>query len=116
MLIDAQLTDVIDHDQVRSGQLRSGLYFGVWRFASKLARAVAIALTGHVLEGIGFVPNQPQGTYVAWMLALLFGPGVGTFFVLAGWILWRYRFGEGEQAQVRRILERRAGRQRRRVR
>lgn len=116
VLIDAQLTDVIDHDQVRSRQLRSGLYFGVWRFASKLARAVAIALTGHVLEGIGFVPNQPQGTYVAWMLALLFGPGVGTFFVLAGWILWRYRFGEGEQAQVRRILERRAERQRRRVR
>lgn len=110
VLIDAQLTDVIDHDQVRSNQLRSGLYFGVWRFASKLARALAIAIAGHVLEGVGFVPNEVQTEFVSWMLAVLFGPGVGAFFLASGWILWRYRFGEREQARVRSILERRRSR------
>lgn len=107
VLIDTLLTDVIDHDQVRSRQLRSGLYFGVWRFASKLARAASIGAAGFVLDLAGFVPNQPQSDRVEWCLMLLFGPGVGAFFVGAGLLLWRYRFDERKQAQVRRILERR---------
>lgn len=108
VLIDTLLTDVIDHDQVRSRQLRSGLFFGVWRFASKLARAASIGMAGWVLDLAGFVPNQDQTAGVDRALVLLFGPGVGAFFVLAGILLWRYRFDERKQAQVRRILERRA--------
>ena len=108
VLIDTLLTDVIDHDQVRSRQVRSGLYFGVWRFASKLARAASIGAAGYVLDLAGFVPNQPQTEGVELALMLLFGPGVGGFFVVAGALLWRYRFDEQKQAQVRRILDRRA--------
>ena len=40
VLLDTMLTDVLDHDLLRRRQLRSGLFFGVWRFASKLARAL----------------------------------------------------------------------------
>ncbi|MEO6594985.1 MAG: MFS transporter [Planctomycetota bacterium] len=108
VLIDAMLTDVLDHDFVRTRQLRSGLFFGVWRFASKLARAGAIAIAGIVLQIQGFVPQRDvQPPAVETALMWLFGPGVGGFFLLAAWILWRYRFDESKQAQVQRILARR---------
>jgi GPH family glycoside/pentoside/hexuronide:cation symporter len=107
VLIDAMLTDVLDHDLLRTGQVRSGLFFGVWRFASKLARAGSICLAGLVLEVVGFVPNQDQTALVEWSLAVLFGPVVGLCFFGAGWILHLYRFDERQQARVRRLLARR---------
>ncbi|MFM1871936.1 MAG: hypothetical protein RL398_1358 [Planctomycetota bacterium] len=107
VLIDATLTDVIDHDRLRTGQLRSGLYFGLWRFASKLARALSIGTAGLVLDVAGFVPNVEQSEGVQWALRLQFGPGVGLFFALAGVILGLYRFDERKQDQVRRLLARR---------
>lgn len=107
VLIDSLLTDVIDHDCIRTGVRRSGVFFGVWRFASKLARAAAIGGTGLVLNLIGFVPNEEQTEGVRFALALLFGPGVGLFFLASGVLLARYRFTEEKQRQVQRILARR---------
>jgi len=107
VLIDTLLTDVIDHDQVHSRQVRSGMYFGVWRFASKLARAIAIGVAGLLLSTSGFVPNQRQSESVDQVLIILFGPGVGLFFVIAAIQVWLYKFDENKQVQVRRILDRR---------
>jgi GPH family glycoside/pentoside/hexuronide:cation symporter len=107
-LIDALLTDVLDHDFLRTRQLRSGLFFGTWRFASKMARALSLLVVGLALDVAGFVERsdvQPAGVEVA--LILLFGPGVGLCFAGAGWILWRYRFDDHAQARVRQLLERR---------
>ena len=108
VLIDAMLTDVLDHDLVRTRQVRSGLFFGVWRFASKLARAVAVGAAGLVLAAVGYregATAQPPAVETA--LVWLFGPGVGATFVLAAVVLRRYRFDERKHAQVRRILDRR---------
>ncbi len=108
VLIDTMLTDVLDHDLVRTGRLRSGLFFGVWKFASKLARALSVIVAGLVLQAVGYVPKLAQQSHaVENALMWLFGPGVGIFFLLAAWILWRYRFDEEKQVQVRRILLRR---------
>ncbi len=111
VLLDTMLTDVLDYDQLRTGEVRSGLYFGVWRFAAKLARALAVAFVGFVLGAAGLVEQaerQPDSVDTA--LVWLFGPGVGAFFCAAGWILHRYRFVETKQAQVRRLLTRRLAR------
>ena len=111
VLIDAMLTDVLDHDLVRTGRSRAGLFFGVWRFASKVARALAVAGTGLVLALAGYREGQvTQPESVDTALVLLFGPGVGLLFLLAAFVLWRYRFDERKQAQVRRILDRRRAR------
>jgi Na+/melibiose symporter-like transporter len=107
VLIDSLLTDVIDHDCITTGVRRSGVFFGVWRFASKLARAAAIGGTGWLLDLIGFVPNEVQSDGVKRALALLFGPGVGLFFLAAAVLLARYRFTDRKQRQVQRILARR---------
>jgi GPH family glycoside/pentoside/hexuronide:cation symporter len=107
VLLDSILTDVVDYDRIRSRASRGGMYFGVWRLASKLARAAAIAGTGWVLEIIDFVPNAEQTPAVVETLGLLFGPGVGIFLIIAALILVRYRFTDEKQQQVQRILRRR---------
>ncbi len=108
VLLDTMLTDVLDHDSLRQRALRSGLFFGIWRFANKLARAVSVLVVGVALGAAGFVEQSPaQPAAVRTMLTWLFGPGVGAFFLVAAWILWRARFDEGKQQQVRRLLARR---------
>ena len=112
VLIDTLLTDVLDHDFLRTRQLRSGLFFGVWRFASKMARALALVTVGAVLDVAGFVEQgREQPPSVDTALILLFAPGVGACFVGAAWILRRYRFDDAAQARVRALLLRRARRE-----
>lgn len=108
VLIDSLLTDVIDHDCIKTGVRRSGVFFGVWRFASKLARAAATGGTGVILDMIGFVPNHAQSEDVRSALSLLFGPGVGVCFLTAALLLTRYKFTSNKQRQVQRILARRS--------
>ena len=111
VLFDTLLTDVLDHDQVHSGEIRSGLFFGVWRFASKLARGGSVLIVGLVLWAVDFQEQQeiqPDGVESA--LVWLFGPGVGAFFLASAGILRCYRFDKCKQEQVRRILTNRADR------
>ncbi|MBL8755046.1 MAG: MFS transporter, partial [Planctomycetes bacterium] len=115
VLIDTIVTDVLDHDQLRTGQQRGGMYFGVWRFASKVVRAVAVGTVGSVLAGAGFVEggaSQPASVHTA--LVWLFGPGVGLTFVLTAVVLARYRFDDAAQQRVRGLLARRLSRSARR--
>ena len=107
VLIDSLVTDVIDFDTVQSRARRPGVYFGVWRFAAKIARGVAVGGTGLLLDVIGFVPNADQSEGVRNAIAWVFGPGVGVWFAAAAVVLFRYRFGDEKQAQVQRILRRR---------
>jgi GPH family glycoside/pentoside/hexuronide:cation symporter len=53
--------DVIDWDELRTGQRKEGVYFAAWHLAEKMALGVAAAVTGLALAGSGFAPNQGQG-------------------------------------------------------
>lgn len=111
VLLDTLLTDVLDHDRLVTRQLRAGLFFGVWRFASKVARAITLTGVGEVLGAAGYKEKsalQPPDVHT--VLVVMFGPGVGAFFLIACLILWRYRFTDEKQAQVRRLLARRDAR------
>jgi GPH family glycoside/pentoside/hexuronide:cation symporter len=107
-LLDATVADVVDHEEALTGAHREGVYFGMWRMASKMARALGLVLTGFLLDLVGFVPgaaSQPESTGRG--LALGFGPGVGLLFVVAALIWLCVPIDEASQARVRRILDRR---------
>jgi len=112
-LFDATVADVVDVDEALGGVHREGVFFGVWRMASKLARALGLAITGWLLDVVGFAPGAAEQTDAArWGLALAFGPGVGVFFML-GALLWLcVPLDEGVQARARSIIERRRSRRR----
>ena len=81
-LFDSMVADVVDYDELRTGENREGVYFGAWKMGQKLARALGLALTGLILPAIGIDPAQSAVTDTE-AIAYLFGPGVGAFFLVA---------------------------------
>ncbi len=64
--------DVIDYDELRSGQRREGLFLGVWAFARKLAAALGVGVALQVLAGLGYAPSVEQSPGVILGLKLLY--------------------------------------------
>lgn len=107
-LLDATVADVVDWDEAVRGVHREGLYFGFWRMGSKVARALGLAFTGLLLDAIGFVEGAAvQTEATARALAWVFGPGVGSLFVIAAFVYLCVPLDEGVQARVRLVVERR---------
>ena len=108
VLMDALVADTIDYDKLRTGLDREGLYFGVWRMGTKLARALGLGLNGAALGLMGFsVPAAGSGPEMGWRLAVLFGPVVGILFMVAGFVLWFMPLTEVRHRRIQSLLHRR---------
>ncbi len=104
-LIESTVADVVDYDEVKTGLHREGLYFGLWRMGTKLSRAVGLALSGALLGAVGFergAPAQHPDTELG--LALIFGPGVGGFLMLAALVFLCMPLDRARMQRIRRIL------------
>ena len=97
--------DVIDHDELRTGQRREGAFFGVWTLMMKLVAAAAIALVGVALDLIGYVPNQPQSVSTLWGLKMLYGPVPAFFLFLSLLIFRRFPLTQESHAEIQRQLQ-----------
>jgi GPH family glycoside/pentoside/hexuronide:cation symporter len=105
VLAESILTDVVDYDAVKTHEQNFGFYFGLWKFAAKFSRALALLITGLLLDwaNVDFPdPETPQ------RISLAFGPAVGIFFVLAAVSLIPFGLTEERCAQVKSILRRRS--------
>ena len=108
VLLDAMVADTIDYDKLKTGRDREGLYFGVWRMGTKLARALGLGLNGVALWLIGFSASAAtQGPEIGWYLALLFGPVVGILFLSTGIILWYVPLTDERHQRIQHLLRRR---------
>ncbi len=108
-LLDSTVADVVEYDELKTGEHREGLYFGLWRMATKLARAAGLVLSGVLLQAVGFHSGASvQGSGVGRGLALVFGPGVGLLFVAAAVVYMRMPLDDDTHRRVLRLLARRA--------
>jgi len=107
LLLDALLIDCIDYDEVYSRENRPGIYFGLWKMGSKVARAAAVALSGYMLSAIGFQSNVTQSPDVSRAIAMVFGPGVGAFFLVAASLMIKFKLSSKKIQQVRTIIAKR---------
>lgn len=83
-LFDALMGSLAALRSKEQDQALEGLYFGLMKLSFKLSRALGLWLTGQWLSLIGVTTPTFKETHASsWGLALLFGPGVGVFFVLA---------------------------------
>jgi Na+/melibiose symporter-like transporter len=66
-------SDVIDYDELQTGERKEGMYFAVWDFVFKSAIGVMVLLTGFTLQATGFTPNavQPEPVVQYFSAALL---------------------------------------------
>ncbi len=89
VLLESLFSDVIEQDGHRAGQSLAGSYYGLWRMATKVARALGLAVSGSYLALIGFREGAPeQSAFIDRAIAWAFGPGVALFFA-AGAVLLR---------------------------
>ncbi|MBL0953722.1 MAG: MFS transporter [Leptospira sp.] len=108
LIMDSILTDVVDYDEYKTGEKREGLYFGIWKMGVKFSQAFGIALTGFLLDFIGFQNGlTEQSAEVGFRLAMIFGPGVGFFFILGSIVFLFFPLTDAKHIQVQRILTKR---------
>ena len=96
--------DVIDWDELQTGERKEGAYFAAWAFSSKGAGALASTLVGVALTGIGFVPNAAQSPEVRSGILLLAALGPAFLYVVGIVLFVRFRLGEAEHAQIQKAL------------
>ena len=96
--------DVIDFDELQSGDRKEGIYFAAWNFVYKLGVGLTLMLTGFVLEFSGFVANQVQTDSSLWALKALYGLFPMGCYLIATLILSRFTLDENEHARIREEL------------
>ncbi|MFS8868227.1 MFS transporter [Synechococcus sp. H65.1] len=114
----SMLPDVIDLDELHTGERREGIFYALMVFLQKVGLGLGLFFLGQVLEWSGFIPSvageppptQPESALLAIRLAIGPLPAV----VLIGGILlvWLYPITRQRHRQILQELEaRRAGSQ-----
>ena len=110
-LMGSMIADVVDLDELHTGERREGMFGSVFWWMVKLGQSGAILVGGFLLFSTGLDPalgaNQPEGT-VFWLrfydaFVPLAASGVAIYAV------YRYPISEESAGEVRAELERRRG-------
>jgi glycoside/pentoside/hexuronide:cation symporter, GPH family len=108
----ALLADVVDEDELATGERREGSFFGLFSFGQQLATGVALVLTGVLVDRFaGLVPGQAvQSAETIRRIGLLYGVLPGALLLVAGAGALRYTLGRREVALIQRALDDRPAR------
>lgn len=101
----SMVPDVVEYDQVQSGQQRCGLYFGIWGFVFKVSELLGIAMTAWVLDIFKYTPNVAQSAFTLFGLKLFFGPVAAFLILLAAPLLLWYPITRVKHLELRSVLK-----------
>lgn len=101
----AMVADVADVDRAKTGEQRSGMYYGVWGLVTKFSEALAIASSGWILTGFGYVANVEQTALARLGIRLFFGPIPAVLILIALPLLIWYPITRKTHAAVQQQLE-----------
>jgi sugar (glycoside-pentoside-hexuronide) transporter len=96
----SMLGDVVDEDELVSGERREGIYAGFFTFLRKLGGATGVAAALFVLDLSGYQQGAEQSERTLWMIRILTAGVPGVFVMLAGWVALRYPLGRARHAQI----------------
>ncbi len=95
--------DLVDLDTSEGGGGRTGLFFGLWNMATKLALALAVGIGFPALELSGFHPDQADaGNTMA--LALFYGAFPIVFKLAATAMVWNFPVDRDAYSHIRERL------------
>ncbi|MDX1649465.1 MAG: glycoside-pentoside-hexuronide (GPH):cation symporter [Myxococcota bacterium] len=102
----SMLGEVVDEDELRSGERREGIYFGFFTFLRKLGGAVGVALAFLVLDLVGFERGGgEQDATVLLAIRSLTAGAPAVFVLLAAWVALTYPIGRARHDEILRALE-----------
>ncbi|HKA13432.1 MAG TPA: MFS transporter [Myxococcota bacterium] len=105
----SMLGEVVDEDDLETGERREGTYYGLFMFVRKLAGTLAVWLALTLLGALGYRADQPPNeatlTAARWLTSVV----PAAFLVLAAWLARGYRVTRARHAEIRAALERRPG-------
>lgn len=99
--------DVIDYDEMMTGERKEGSYFAAWNFVYKGATGVMLLLTGFVLQASGFAPNEDQTMTVKVAMVTLYGMFPLVCYLIGAALFTRFKLDEAEHAKIRAVLDER---------
>ncbi len=105
VLPPAMQADVVDLDELRHREKRTGIFFAVWSITQKLSLALAAGIAFPILEFVDFQrvvgDNLPETLLT---LAILYAIVPVVFKVAAIALMWGFPLTAAKQAQIRRLI------------
>lgn len=93
--------DVVDYDELRSGERREGQFIGLWALSRKLAAIVGVGAALWALEASGYRPNVEQTDTVRDALRLLYAAVPSLCNLLAIGVALAYPIDRAEHQRIR---------------
>jgi len=100
--------DVVDYDELTTGDRKEGAYLAVWNLVRKCSASLCALITGLVLQYAGFEPNQIQSDDTIGAIRAIFGLLPAACYLVGGLLFMRFSFNEAEHKAARAIIDRRA--------
>ena len=103
--------DVIDYDELLTGQRREGQYIGLWSIAKKFAAAIGVGAGLSILGLAGYTPNVAQTEQVQLTLRTMYALVPSVCNIIAFIVVLAYPISSRVHQRIRAaIAERKAGR------
>ncbi|MFQ5416670.1 MAG: MFS transporter [Myxococcota bacterium] len=107
----AMLGDVIDEDELATGERREGIYVGFFTLLRKFGGASAVLIIGFVMDACGYVgggvPREAQSELALQTIRVLTTLAPAVFLALAIWVALGYPLSRAAHEQVLEQLKRR---------
>ena len=106
----AMLGEVVDEDELDSGERREGIYNGLFMFLRKLAGALAVLFVLSLLDVLGFEQAEVQSEHVRTAIVVLTTAAPAVFLLLSVWLAQGYPLTRKRHEQILVELEERPSR------
>lgn len=97
--------DVVDYDELETGERKEGAYFAAWNLVQKLAGALAVVFSGYLLQFSGYEANIEQSEAALTLMRTLFAGLPFALHIIVIVLLLRFSLNEVEHSKIRRAID-----------
>ncbi len=109
VVLPAALGDLVDEDELATGDRREGAYFGLWTLVRKSSTGVTWYVVGRVLDLAGYVPDTEQSARTILGMRLLISAFPAVLFILGIIVFLWYPMSRERHLEILEQLAARKG-------
>jgi GPH family glycoside/pentoside/hexuronide:cation symporter len=99
--------DVMDWDELHTGERKEGTYVAAWNLAAKAAAGIGVASCGALLASAGFAPGAPASAEAQTAMRLASSLLPAAAYGVATWLLAGFALDEAAHRRIRSQIEQR---------